>query len=180
MLTRTIGVATGLSLLALLVFAQTLPPDIGTGWIGEFRHASSQVNALAEATPAEKFSWRPSPGVRSVSEVYMHIAVGNYYLLTQSGVKLPPEVAAKLKPDTEKKVTEKADVIKWLKDSQDLVRESYSKADRDKKTKLFGARDTTVDGVYLRILVHNHEHMGQSIAYARMMGVVPPWSGGTQ
>ena len=180
MLTRTIGVATGLSLLALLVFAQTLPPDIGTGWMGEFRHASKQLNALAEATPAEKFSWRPAPGVRSVSEVYMHIAAGNYFLLTQAGVKLPPEIASKLKPDTEKKVTEKADVIKWLKDSQDLVRDSYPKADRDKKMKFFGVNDTTVEGVYLRILVHNHEHMGQSIAYARMMGVVPPWSGSAQ
>ena len=36
--------------------------------------------------------------------------------------------------------------------------------------------DSTVEGVYLRILVHNNEHMGQLVAYARMTGVKPPWS----
>src|SRR5258708_5577373 len=110
----------------------------------------------------------------------MHIAIGNYFLLGQAGVKLLPEIASKVKPESEKTVTEKADGIKWLKDSQDLVRDSYPKAARPKKTKFFWA-DTTVDGVFLRLLVHNDEHMGQAIAYARMIGVVPPWSqGGAQ
>jgi uncharacterized damage-inducible protein DinB len=30
--------------------------------------------------------------------------------------------------------------------------------------------------MYLRIIVHANEHMGQLIAYARMSGVKPPWS----
>jgi uncharacterized damage-inducible protein DinB len=161
--------------LALLAFAQTTNSQPGQGWMPEFNHASRQLNALADATPAEKFSWRPAPGVRSVSEVYMHIAVGNYFLLNQAGIKLPPELAAKIKPVTEKSLTEKADVIKFLKDSQDQVRDAYPKADLQKKTKFFTG-ETTVEGVLLRLLVHNHEHMGQSIAYARTIGVVPPWS----
>jgi hypothetical protein len=37
-------------------------------------------------------------------------------------------------------------------------------------------RDATVDGVYLRIIVHANEHMGQLIAYVRMNGIAPPWS----
>lgn len=143
--------------------------------MGEFDHASGQLLSLAEATPAEKFAWRPAPGIRSVSEVYMHIAIGNFFLLRQAGVVLPPEVASKVKPESEKGVTDKEEVIKFLKDSQTFVKENYPKADRQKKTKFFGS-DTTVDGVYLRILVHNHEHMGQSIAYARTIGVAPPWS----
>ena len=141
----------------------------------EFNHAASQLVSLAEATPAEKFAWRPAPGIRSFSEVYMHIALTNYFLLRQAGFKLPPEIAAGISADSEKAVTAKGDVIKWLKESQDLVRDSYPKADRQKKAKLFGA-ETTVDGIFLRLLVHNHEHMGQSVAYARMNGVVPPWS----
>ena len=175
MSTATIRLIAALSLLVLLALAQTAPSGAGQGWVGEFNHATRQINALAEATPAEKFSWRPAPGVRSVGEVYMHIAIGNYFLLGQSGVKLAPEMASKIKPDTEKAVTEKADVMKWLKDSQEMVREQYAKADRAKKVKFFGS-ETTVDGMMLRLLVHNHEHMGQSIAYARMIGVVPPWS----
>ena len=31
-------------------------------------------------------------------------------------------------------------------------------------------------GVYLLAVVHEHEHLGQLIAYARTNGVVPPWS----
>lgn len=165
---------------ALLVIAQSVPPGLGKGWLPEFNHAASQLVQLAEATPAEKFGWRPAPGVRSTAEVYMHVALGNYYLLNQAGVAMPPEIAAKLKPETEKAVTGKSAVIQWLKDSHDLVRASYPKADLQKKAKFFTG-ETTVEGVLLRLLVHNHEHMGQAIAYARSSGVVPPWSqGGAQ
>jgi hypothetical protein len=43
------------------------------GYDGEWGHVSRQLVALAEATPAEKFAWRPAQGVRSMSEVYMLI-----------------------------------------------------------------------------------------------------------
>jgi uncharacterized damage-inducible protein DinB len=161
-------------LLGFVATAQKLPEGIGEGWLGEFGHSSRQLVQLAEATPADKFGWRPGPGVRSVSEVYMHIALGNYHLLGEAGVK-PTIDFAKLGKDPEKSLTAKADVIDFLKKSLDAVRTNYSTAEKGKAVKMFG-RDATVDGVYLRILVHNHEHMGQSIAYARMMGVVPPWS----
>src|SRR5947209_1974774 len=136
----------GICFLALLAWAQTIPPGVGQGWMGEFDHASRQLNALAEATPAEKFAWRPAPGIRSVSEVYMHIAVANYYLVSQTGVKLPPEI--KITETTEKSVTAKPDVMKYLKGSQDLVRENYPKIEAKKKIKLFGA-DNTADNVFL-------------------------------
>jgi uncharacterized damage-inducible protein DinB len=161
-------------LLALVARAQQVPEGIGQGWVGEFGHSSKQLLQLAEATPADKFSWRPGAGVRSVSEVYMHLALANFFLLGQAGVKTSVDLA-KLGKDPEKSLTAKADVIDFLKRSIENVRASYPLAEKNKAVKLFG-RDATVDGVYLRILVHNHEHMGQSIAYARMMGVVPPWS----
>jgi len=170
----TIRLITGASFAALLVWGQKVPPLVGKGWMAEFNHAAQQLNALAEATPAEKFSWRPAPGVRSVSEVYMHIAVGNYFLVSQTGVALP--AAPKVSGDMVTQVTQKADVIRWLKESQEMVRASYPKVDLQKKVKFLGNNDTTAEGVMLRLLVHNHEHMGQSIAYARMVGVVPPWS----
>ena len=59
------------------------------GYSGEWSHTSRQLLALAEATPAEKFSWRPAPGVRSIGEVYMHIAITNFYLLSVTGPKEP-------------------------------------------------------------------------------------------
>lgn len=167
----------GLGMVAALTMAATVdaqPAGAGQGWLGEFDHASRQLLQLAEATPAEKFAWRPAPGVRSTSELYMHTAIGNYFLLGQAGVKAPVDRAT-LGKEPEKSLTSKADVTKFLKDSFDAVRASYQTADKQKAVTFFG-KDTTVDSILLRLLVHNHEHMGQAIAYARINGVVPPWS----
>jgi uncharacterized damage-inducible protein DinB len=155
-------------------FAQTAPEGIWQGYDGEWKHVSKQLIDLAEATPEDKFSWRPASGVRSTSEVYMHIALANFYLLSVTGPKMP----ADLKQDMEKSVTSKADVIRWLKRSLDAVKEAHaSVTPKDLERKVHIAdRDATVDGMYLRIIVHANEHMGQLVAYARMTGVVPPWS----
>jgi uncharacterized damage-inducible protein DinB len=150
------------------------PEGVWQGYDGEWKHVSQQLVALAEATPAEKFSWRPAPGVRSTSEVYMHIAIANFYLLSVTGPKMP----ADLNDDMEKTVTSKAEVIAWLKRSLEAVKTAHAAEtpkDLERKVKI-DDRDATVDGMYLRIIVHANEHMGQLIAYARMTGVVPPWA----
>lgn len=156
------------------VIAQKPPAGIWQGYDGEWMHVSQQLIALAEATPEDKFGWRPAPSVRSTSEVYMHIVLANFYLLRYTG----PEMPAELKPEMEKSVTSKSEVISWLKRSLEAVK----KAHLEVKSKVLGRkvhiadRDATVDGMYLRIIVHANEHMGQLIAYARMTGVAPPWS----
>jgi uncharacterized damage-inducible protein DinB len=158
----------------LILFAQAPPEGLWQGYDGEWRHVSQQLIALAEATPAEKFAWRPAPGVRSTSEVYMHIALANFYLLSVTG----PEMPAGLKENSEKTVTSKAEVLDWLKRSLDAVKEAHLAAkpnNLERKVHIAG-RDATVDGMYLRIIVHANEHMGQLVAYARMTGIVPPWS----
>ena len=150
------------------------PEGIWQGYDGEWKHVSQQLVALAEATPAEKFSWRPAPGVRSTSEVYMHIVDANFYLLSVTGPKMP----ADLNDDMGKTVTSKAEVIAWLKRSLEAVKTAHAAEtpkDLERKVKIEG-QDATVDGMYLRIIVHANEHMGQLIAYARMTGVVPPWA----
>jgi uncharacterized damage-inducible protein DinB len=168
-------IAAGIWLLcAAPAHAQKMPEGIWEGYDGEWLHVSQQLVALAEATPAEKFSWRPAPGVRSTSEVYMHIVMANFYLLSVTGPKMPPD----LKEDAEKTVTSKPEVISWLKRSLDAVKQAHlteTPPDLQRKVHIVD-RDATVDGMYLRIIVHANEHMGQLIAYARMTGVVPPWS----
>jgi len=156
------------------LFAQTAPEGIWQGYDGEWRHVSQQLIALAEATPEEKFAWRPAAGVRSTSEVYMHIALANFYLLSVTGPKMP----ADMKQGMDKSVTSKADVINWLKRSLDAVKAAHlAVGPKDLERKVHIAdRDAKVDGMYLRIIVHANEHMGQLIAYARMSGVVPPWA----
>src|SRR5271154_581688 len=91
------------------------------GYDGEWGHVSRQLIALAEATPADKFTWRPAPGVRSTSEVYMHIALANFYLLSVTGPPMPPD----MKEGMDKSVTTKADVIGWLKRSLDAVKQAH-------------------------------------------------------
>jgi uncharacterized damage-inducible protein DinB len=153
---------------------QAPPEGLWQGYDGEWRHVSEQLIALAEATPPDKFAWRPAAGVRSTSEVYMHITLANFYLLSVTGPKMPSD----LKQEMEKTVTSKAEVIHWLKRSLDAVKVAHASEtpqDLERKVRIQN-RDATVDGMYLRIIVHANEHMGQLVAYARMTGVVPPWA----
>jgi uncharacterized damage-inducible protein DinB len=171
-------VKTFLLLLFVTLYAAPAPAQslegVWQGYDGEWLHVSQQLVALAEATPAEKFSWRPAPGVRSTGEVYMHIVLANFYLLRYTGPELPSD----LKEDADKTVTNKPEVIAWMKRSLEAVKTAHLAVkpnDLQRNVKIHD-RDATVDGMYLRIIVHANEHMGQLIAYARMTGVTPPWS----
>jgi uncharacterized damage-inducible protein DinB len=165
-----------LLLVAIAVQAQKIDPLEGMwqGYDGEWTHCSRQLVELAEAMPAEKYSWRPEPGVRSTSEVFIHIAITNFALLAVTGKPFPPA----LKRGSETAVTDKAQVIDWLKQSLEAVKTAHSQvtpAELARHVKV-ARHDATIDGIYLRILVHANEHMGQLVAYARVNGVVPPWS----
>jgi uncharacterized damage-inducible protein DinB len=156
--------------------AQSAPEGIWEGYDGEWQHVSKQLVDLANAIPADKYSWRPAPGVRSVSEVFTHIAVSNYWLLAQTGAITYPKA---LEPDDiDTKITSKAEVIDWLTKSLEAVKTARAKetpAALAKKVHI-ADRDAPRDGIYLRILVHANEHMGQLVAYSRVNGIVPPWS----
>ncbi len=105
----------------------------------------------------------------------MHIAIANFGLLNFTGPEMPKDMTS---ANLEKTVTAKADVVNWLKRSLDAVRTARANlkpGDLQRHIKIEG-RDATVDGVYLRIIIHANEHMGQLVAYARVNGVVPPWS----
>ena len=105
----------------------------------------------------------------------MHIATANFYYLSVVGKQtMPPEI----KPGFEKSVTGKADVISWVKRSLDAARDARTREtpkELARKVEFF-KRSTTADAVYLRLIIHCNEHMGQLVAYARMTGVTPPWS----
>ena len=171
------GVIAFLLLTAATLVAQKpeFVEGLGQGYNGEWTHVSRQLIALAEAIPAEKYSWRPAPGVRSTGEVFMHIAGTNYFLLNRMGHKPPADFESL---DVAKVATDKAKVIEWLKRSLDAVRDAHAAATPAElqKTEKFFDHQTTDEGLYLRLLIHANEHMGQLVAYARMNGVVPPWS----
>ena len=177
------ALAVALLLAAPIVFAQQnakkpapaapKPTGFRAEYASDLDDVQKKIMDLAAAVPAEKYTWRPAPGVRSVSEVYMHIAGGNYFLATFVGVQPPDDM-----PKDIEKITDKQQVLAALQKSFDHLRtilKNTSDADLEKPVKLFG-NPTTQRGVLVTALNHLHEHLGQSIAYARMNGVTPPWS----
>jgi uncharacterized damage-inducible protein DinB len=146
-------------------------PSFRDEFLGDLDEVQKKIVDLAAAVPAEKYSWRPADGVRSISEVFTHIAGGNYYLATFLGVQPPAEM-----PKEIEKITEKKKVLAELQRSFDHVRQIVkSDTDYERTVKLYG-NDTSRRNVYMMMLNHLHEHLGQSVAYARMNGIVPPWS----
>jgi uncharacterized damage-inducible protein DinB len=171
-------------LLVPLVHAGDDPSPVSgfqADFLGQLDYAQKQILSLEEAMPQEKFTWRPSEGVRSVSEVYMHIAFSNYLLLSFMGFEPPAgvELTGDIMADAKKweaTTTDKAKIAELIKKSMDNVRAMVPKVgDLEKKIDFFGQSITTRN-MMINVLTHLHEHLGQSIAYARMNGVVPPWS----
>jgi uncharacterized damage-inducible protein DinB len=176
-------------LLALLLLpAVTLPAQInpykdGTPGVTGYRSEvlsevivqEDKLTRLAEAIPAEKYTWRPAPDVRSFAEVFLHVSTANYNLYKLVGT--PPPAGLDIR-SLEKSTTDKAKVIATLKDSFAHARKAITAmpdADLEKSMDWFGGKNTE-RGILLFIVRHAAEHLGQSIAYARMVGVVPPWT----
>jgi uncharacterized damage-inducible protein DinB len=141
-------------------------------WIQD---AEDKLTELAEAIPADKYGWKPAEGVRTIAQVFMHTATANLGLPIFVGVKPPDGFDFRT---YENSATEKAEVIKRMKASFEHARNavmSIKDSDMDNPVDLFGNK-TTVRGAAMLLLSHNHEHLGQSIAYARSVGVTPPWT----
>ena len=144
-------------------------------YVAEVESVGKKLVALAEAMPADKYDWRPAAGVRSVGEVYVHVVVSDSTLPSFLGMKKLEGVSR----DSEKTVTDKAQIVALLQKAianAAAAGSAVSDADLDKKVKTYGDQEMTERQVLARILFHMHEHLGQSIAYARMNGVTPPWS----
>jgi uncharacterized damage-inducible protein DinB len=142
----------------------------------QISQGQEKLLALADAIPAEKYAWKPGEGVRSVGEVFNHVASANYFFPTLWGGTVP----AGVNPQTlEKEMSgDKAKTVDTLKQSFDNVRAAIAavpEADLSRKIKIFG-HDATVRDAMMILASHVHEHLGQSIAYARSNGVTPPWS----
>jgi uncharacterized damage-inducible protein DinB len=165
------------------VAAQVHPYRDGTPGVTGYRSEvlalvmiqGDEFTRLAEAIPAEKYSWRPAPGVRSVAEVLLHAAAANYNMYKSVGMSPPAGLdVAGLETST----NDKAKIIGTLIDSYAHARKAITNlpdADLEKTMDWSGGK-ITERGVLLFIVPHIAEHLGQLIAYARFLGVVPPWT----
>ena len=167
--------ALALVLSAPLAAAQNAPPGSREELLMQFNNSASKFEALATAMPADKFNWSPGPGVMTVAQVYAHVAHYNYRYPSQNmKVAAPRGVAL----DTLERMTDKAQIVALLRSSAEYVRQNVKQmpdAQMSQPTELYG-RTVPQWSVLLQLVAHMNEHLGQSIAYARMNGVVPPWS----
>lgn len=172
------------ALLALICAAPSLGAQAASaaptaGWRAEVLNSIGEQETkfvqLAEATPWAKFSYRPGPGVRSTCEVFLHIGGDGYMMAEPYGTKMPATIDMKT---IEKCPESKEKVLAVLKGGFAFVRSALlatKDSDADAAVKIFG-QNFTKRGLGLAIVEHGGEHLGQSIAYARTNGIVPPWS----
>lgn len=166
-------------------------PGVRGEFLWELEITARQTLAMAEALPSNQFDWRPEAEARSFSEVFVHVATGNFMLLDAIGVPLPADLYGSVQGSGQERlwalvrrndelverVREKGAVVALLKRSLEAVNQSLSSMSEhelERRLHFFG-EETTVRRVYLRLLAHSHEHMGQLIAYFRVNRMAPPW-----
>jgi uncharacterized damage-inducible protein DinB len=151
-------------------------PGVRGEFLDEVAYYEQRFTRLAEAIPADKYTWRPAEGVRSIGEVYAHVVSANYGFAKMLGTDFPAGVDPKgiiaTAGDKGKIVQELKDSFAHMRDAIQAIKDS----DLDKSQKLPGNRQSTVRGTFIFITGHYGEHLGQSIAYARQIGIVPPWT----
>jgi uncharacterized damage-inducible protein DinB len=130
---------------------------------------------LANALPADKMTWRPSADSRSFAEVFLHVAGERYGILNLMGAETPAGVDRK---GLEKSTTDRAQIVAELNKSWDFTEKTIkgmTNADFAKLLPKLGPQANAGDVVYI-LVADAHEHLGQSVAYARENGIIPPWT----
>jgi uncharacterized damage-inducible protein DinB len=184
---RLFGAIVAFALVAPAAAAQAqYSPDRATAievrkeFLTELDSLHSKFMQLAEAFPADKYAWRPAPGIRSVGEVFMHVASEYYFWTPAVFGAVPSPVVEANKAGLEKfeKMSSKPEVLKHLKEGFAYGRQAIATLDEARITgihRIFN-RDRQVIEMSVDMISDLHEHLGQLIAYARVNGVKPPWS----
>lgn len=160
-------------LISTSIFAQNQVQNETTNVIN---FASGRIMQLAEAIPADKYSWSPGEGVRSVSGVFAHVVSANYFFATKLGATLPDGVNMET---LEQELITKEAIGPALKQSIELIIGAIKAVDdntlANKVEMPFPGEYTTMTAILI-VQGHANEHLGQLIAYSRMNGITPPWS----
>jgi len=145
---------------------------------GDLTLLREKVVALAQAIPADKYSWGPAAGVRTVSQVLTHMAGEWFYLCPLSVAAKPPADfgAPGEKFQALELVTEKSEVIAQLEKAWTHCRAALDRIDPSKLVPHSLPAKMGFPRTVLLVSGDQHEHLGQLIAYARSLGITPPWS----
>ena len=138
--------------------------------------AGGKIQELAAATPDGKYTWKPAKDVRSTGQVFLHVVAANYMLPSLMGVKPPMGMDEIMKLDSQ--TMEPAKIRQMLKDSYAFAAKVISDtpdSDLEGPVEFFGQK-MSKRATMLIMSSHSHEHLGQSIAYARSNNITPPWT----
>lgn len=143
--------------------------------------AKDKILGLANAMPEDAYAWAPMEGVRSAGEVFIHVAADNYFIPVLMGVDAPAETGITGDYSTvrtfEAQRLSKTEILEVLEASFAHLEEAAAATRNDLSAELsFGSNTFTTRALWAQAITHVHEHLGQSIAYARANRVVPPWS----
>ena len=153
--------------------------DMKAQALADLQIVQNKMVALVNAVPADKLTWRPSPDSRSFAEVFLHVAGERYQILGLGGAVPPADFNGKT---YEKSTTDKAQIVAELNRTWDFAQKTIkamSNADFAKPVPKLGPDANAGDVVYI-LVADAHEHLGQLVAYARVNGIVPPWTAEAQ
>lgn len=149
--------------------------DMKAQSLADLQGLQKKFVSLANAIPADKFTWRPSEDSRSFAEVFLHVSGERYQILALGGATPPADFNGKT---FEKSTTDKARIVEELNKSWDFAQNTINgmtNADFAKLLPKLGPQANAGDVVYI-LVADAHEHLGQLVAYARVNGIVPPWT----
>ena len=127
----------------------------------------------ADAMPADEYSFKPTPQIRSFGELIGHLASANFFFCSQVKGERPPITM------NYEKLTEKAALVKALKDSFAYCDGAYDGTTDEnfgQVVKMMGSKPSqAARGAVLAFnTTHNNEHWGNIVVYMRLKGHVPP------
>ena len=161
------------------VMAQQKPPQTFPLYLqGQYATLKRNIMGSAEKMPAEHFSFRPSPDVRTYAELFGHTMQAQFgYCSTVKGVANPTSGK-----ELEKTVTDKAGVIQMVKDAFDYCDDVIAKLTTENALEIITAgaapnqRQLARANQLTMLVVHGNEHYGNLVTYMRIKGIVPPSS----
>lgn len=157
--------------------ADSTPPsyDMKAQALLDLERVQKKFVDLANAVPADKFTWKPSGETRSFAELLLHVAGERYQILKMMGAMPPADFDGKT---FEKATTDKAKIIGELDKTWGFAKQTINGMTNAKFAKLLpklGPQANAGDVVYI-LVADAHEHLGQAITYARVNGIIPPWT----
>ena len=172
--------------LALVLSLAVAAPLHAQGLMGEMHRDVNEVQKkmvdLAKAMPESAYGWRPGAGVRSVGEMFLHVASDNYLIPIAMGKPAPAASGVtsdfKTAQAFEQRKLTKDQIVAELDASFIHLHQAMAlttDANLTETIKFFG-QDWSRQRAMILTVTHLHEHLGQGIAYARSNNVVPPWS----